>query len=86
MLFGGPLLWTACVERRASKQQLVALEALRFSFSAAGHGRWTRARQRLLEGAVRLLKVVNAFQRSLRRRMRVWKMAQRISVLVCLSR
>ena len=86
MLFGGPLLWSACVERRASKQQLVALEALSFSFSAAGHGRWTRARQRLLEGAVRLLKVVNAFQRSLRRRMRVWKMAQRISVLVCLSR
>ena len=86
MLFGGPLLWTACVERRASKQQLVALEALRFSFSASRARQVTSVRQRLLEGAVRLLKVVNAFQRSLRRRMRVWKMAQRISVLVCLSR
>ena len=62
MLFGGPLLWSACVERLASKQQLVALEALSFSFSAARARQVMCVRQRLLKGAVRLYKWAYVFQ------------------------
>ena len=80
MLFGGPLLWSACVERRASKQQLVALVCSEAQFFAPRKVYQLAARQRLAWGATRLLKVVNAFQRSQRRRMRVWKMEQRILV------
>ena len=50
-------------------------------FSAArAHGKSSQ-RQRFAWGATRLLKVVNAFQRSQRRRMRVWKMHRRCAAL-----
>ena len=78
MLFGGPLLWSACVERRASKQQLVALVCSEAQFFAPRKVYQLAARQRLAWGATRLLKVVNAFQRSQRRRMRVWKMRKEL--------
>ena len=75
MLFGGPLLWSACVERRASKQQLVALEALSFSFSAARARTKLAISQRLAWGVGRLLKAVYVLQRSQQRRQCLWKSA-----------